>query len=145
MHKLFSTRRIVLAGASLALVGGGIALPATAVAASAAIPQQALTLAPSDSADGIGTGGDSNAENTTVAGTATGATANSVAIGCTGACEKIPTGNATGGNASADAINTGDATSVGGEGASTGGTLNKVNKQVIKNQFKANLTAKLGN
>ncbi|MFI6002212.1 hypothetical protein ACIA98_17680, partial [Streptomyces sp. NPDC051366] len=70
MFERFPTRRVVLAGASLALLGGGIALPATAMAAPTTAPQ-AITL-PQDSADGIGTGGDANAENTTVAGTATG-------------------------------------------------------------------------
>ncbi|MFF1344255.1 hypothetical protein ACFVYT_41765, partial [Streptomyces sp. NPDC058290] len=72
MFERFPTRRIVLAGASLALVGGGIALPATAMAAPVAAPQQAVSLLQDDSADGIGTGGDANAENTTVGGTATG-------------------------------------------------------------------------
>ncbi|MFG2985934.1 hypothetical protein ACGFYQ_41340 [Streptomyces sp. NPDC048258] len=143
MHKLFSTRRVVLAGASLALVGGGIALPATAMAAPAAVPQHAVTLAPSDSADGIGTGGDANAENTTVGGTATGGNANSGVGQCEGGCD-VTTGAATGGNASADAVNTGDATSVGGDGTGTGGTVSKVEKQVIKNQLKDALKAKLG-
>ncbi|MEU9304039.1 hypothetical protein AB0D48_27110, partial [Streptomyces sp. NPDC048269] len=94
-------------------------------------------------ADGIGTGGDSNAENTTVGGTATGGNANSGVGQCKGKCT-ITTGAATGGNASADAINTGDATSVGGDGTGTGGTVNKVDKQVIKKQLKADLKAKLG-
>ncbi|MEU9305246.1 hypothetical protein, partial [Streptomyces sp. NPDC048269] len=62
---------------------------------------------------------------------------------CKGKCT-ITTGAATGGNASADAINTGDATSVGGDGTGTGGTVNKVDKQVIKNQLKQDLKAKLG-
>ncbi|MFE9633564.1 hypothetical protein [Streptomyces sp. NPDC006463] len=143
MFELFSTRRVVLAGASLALVGGGIALPATAMAAPAAAPQQAVTLAPSDSADGVGTGGDSNAENTTVGGEATGGAANSGVGECKGKCE-ITTGKAQGGNASADATNLGDATSTGGDGTGTGGTVSKVNKQVIKNQIKQDLKAKLG-
>ncbi|MFB7462899.1 hypothetical protein ACFCZ1_05230 [Streptomyces sp. NPDC056224] len=144
MFERFSTRRIVLAGASLALVGGGVALPATAMAAPAAAPQQAVTLAPvDDSADGIGTGGDANAENTTVGGTATGGAANSGVGNCKGKCV-ITTGNATGGNASADATNLGDATAVGGDGTGKGGTVNKVNKQVIKNQIKQDLKAKLG-
>ncbi|MGW0754731.1 hypothetical protein, partial [Streptomyces sp. NPDC002587] len=98
MRKLFSTRRVVLAGASLALVGGGIALPATAMAASASVPQQAVALAHGDSADGIGTGGDANAENTTVGGTATGGAANSGVGSCKGKCV-ITTGKASGGNA----------------------------------------------
>ncbi|MFE9634644.1 hypothetical protein [Streptomyces sp. NPDC006463] len=144
MFERFSTRRIVLAGASLALVGGGIALPATAMAAPAAAPQQVVSLAHSDdSADGIGTGGDSNAENTTVGGTATGGAANSGVGNCKGKCV-ITTGSATGGNASADATNLGDATSVGGDGTGKGGTVSKVNKQVIKNQIKQDLKAKLG-
>ncbi|NXY99848.1 hypothetical protein HYE82_36885, partial [Streptomyces sp. BR123] len=55
------TRRIVLAGASAALVGGGIALPATAMAAPVSAPQQAVSVLPADSADGIGTSGDATA------------------------------------------------------------------------------------
>jgi hypothetical protein len=121
------TRRMVLAGASVALVGGGIALPATAIT-------------PADSADGIGTGGDANAENTTVGGTATGGNANTGVGECKGKCT-INTGNATGGNASADAINQGDATAVGGDGTGTGGT---VSKQEIKDKVKKELKAKLG-
>ncbi|MGW0396212.1 hypothetical protein ACWDYJ_36235, partial [Streptomyces sp. NPDC003042] len=120
----------------------GIALPATAMAAPAAVPQ-AVALLPADSADGIGTGGDANAENTTVGGEATGGNANSGVGECKGKCE-INTGNATGGNASADAINQGDATAVGGDGTGTGGTVNKVDKQVIKKQLKEDLKAKLG-
>ncbi|MGW0394624.1 hypothetical protein ACWDYJ_27795 [Streptomyces sp. NPDC003042] len=143
MFERFPTRRIVLAGASLALVGGGIALPATAMAAPAAVPQQAVALLPADSADGIGTGGDANAENTTVGGTATGGNADSGVGSCKGKCV-ITTGNATGGNASADAINQGDATAVGGDGTGTGGTVNKVDKKVIKKQLKEELKAKLG-
>ncbi|MEU9302047.1 hypothetical protein [Streptomyces sp. NPDC048269] len=143
MFERFSTRRVVLAGASLALVGGGIALPATAMAAPATVPQQTVTLVPSDSADGIGTGGDSNAENTTVGGEATGGNANSGVGECKGKCT-ITTGAATGGNASADAVNSGDATSVGGDGTGKGGTVNKVDKQVIKKQLKQDLKAKLG-
>ncbi|MFE6848280.1 hypothetical protein [Streptomyces sp. NPDC057686] len=45
MTKLFWNRRVVLAAASVALAGGGLALPATAMAASAA-PQHGMTLAP---------------------------------------------------------------------------------------------------
>ncbi|KOY53892.1 hypothetical protein ADK59_32840, partial [Streptomyces sp. XY332] len=121
-------------------VGGGIALPATAMAAPTAAPQQAVTLLPQDSADGIGTGGDANAENTTVGGEATGGNASTGVGNCKGKCE-IKTGNATGGDASADAINTGDATAVGGDGTGTGG---QVNKQDIKLQVKENLKQKLG-
>jgi hypothetical protein len=124
----------------VALVGGGIALPATAMAAPAAAPQQAVALTPADSADGIGTGGDANAENTTVGGTATGGNANTGVGSCKGKCT-INTGNATGGNASADAINQGDATAVGGDGTGTGGT---VSKQEIKDKVKKELKAKLG-
>ncbi|MCX5149769.1 MULTISPECIES: hypothetical protein [unclassified Streptomyces] len=138
MFERFPTRRIVLAGASLALLGGGIALPATAMAAPTTAPQT-ITL-PQDSADGIGTGGDANAENTTVGGTATGGNASTGVGSCKGKCV-ITTGNATGGNASADAVNTGDATAVGGDGTGTGG---KVNKQNIKAQVKKDLKAKLG-
>ncbi|WP_405677393.1 hypothetical protein OG239_35495 [Streptomyces sp. NBC_00868] len=144
MFELFSTRRVVLAGASLALLGGGIALPVTAMAAPAAAPQQAVSLAHGDSADGIGTGGDSNAENTTVGGEATGGAANSGVGECGGKCD-ISTGSAKGGNASADATNLGDATSVGGNGTGTGGTVSKVDTQVIKNQILQNLKAKLAN
>ncbi|MEU7556514.1 hypothetical protein AB0B01_30045 [Streptomyces sp. NPDC044571] len=143
MFQRFSTRRIVLAGASVALLGGGIALPATAMAAPVAAPQQAVSLLPADSADGIGTGGDSNAENTTVGGEATGGNANSGVTECKGACD-IKTGAATGGNASADALNQGDATSTGGDGTGTGGIVSKTEAQVIKDQVKANLKAKLG-
>jgi hypothetical protein len=92
------------------------------------------------SADGIGTGGDANAENTTVGGTATGGNANTGVGECKGKCT-INTGNATGGNASADAINQGDATAVGGDGTGTGGT---VSKQEIKDKVKKELKAKLG-
>ncbi|MFJ6941037.1 hypothetical protein [Streptomyces sp. NPDC101132] len=129
MFTLSLTRRVVLAGSSLALVGGGIALPATALASPA--PQAVVTLAPADSADGIGTGGDANAENTTAGGTATGGNANSGVGECKGKCT-VTTGNATGGNASADAYNEGDATAVGGDGTGTGGTVVKkdINKQV---------------
>ncbi|MET9964185.1 hypothetical protein ABZ128_34765, partial [Streptomyces sp. NPDC006326] len=96
-----------------------------------------------DSADGIGTGGDSNAENTTVGGNATGGNANSGVNNCEGGCD-IKTGPATGGNASADAINQGDATSVGGDGTGNGGIVSKTEAQVIKDQVKENLKAKLG-
>ncbi|MFF3859966.1 hypothetical protein [Streptomyces sp. NPDC002209] len=140
MSERFWTRRIFLAGASVALVGGGIALPATAMAAPAAAPQHAVTL-PQDSADGIGTGGDANAENTTVGGEATGGAASTGVGNCKGKCV-ITTGNARGGNASADAVNTGDATAVGGDGKGTGG---QVNKQNIKLQVKEALKQKLGN
>ncbi|MFE6843538.1 hypothetical protein [Streptomyces sp. NPDC057686] len=140
MSERFWTRRIFLAGASVALVGGGIALPATAMAAPAAAPQHAVTL-PQDSADGIGTGGDANAENTTVGGEATGGAASTGVGNCKGKCV-ITTGNARGGDASADAINTGDATAVGGNGKGTGG---QVNKQDIKLQVKEALKQKLGN
>ncbi|MET9960723.1 hypothetical protein ABZ128_17010 [Streptomyces sp. NPDC006326] len=143
MFQRFSTRRIVLAGASVALLGGGIALPATAMAAPVAAPQHVVTLAPADSADGIGTGGDSNAENTTVGGNATGGNANSGVNNCEGGCD-ITTGPATGGNASADAINQGDATSTGGNGTGNGGIVSKSTAQVIKDQVKENLKAKLG-
>ncbi|MFI6004791.1 hypothetical protein ACIA98_31030 [Streptomyces sp. NPDC051366] len=140
MSERFWTRRIFLAGASVALVGGGIALPATAMAAPTAAPQQAVNLLQDDSADGIGTGGDANAENTTVAGTAKGGDASTGVGNCKGKCV-ITTGNARGGDASADAINTGDATAVGGDGTGKGG---QVNKQNIKLQVKENLKQKLG-
>ncbi|MEU7555383.1 hypothetical protein AB0B01_24085 [Streptomyces sp. NPDC044571] len=143
MFQRFSTRRIVLAGASVALLGGGIALPATAMAAPVAAPQHAVALVQDDSADGIGTGGGSNAENTTVGGTATGGTANSGVGICKGKCT-ITTGAATGGSASADAINQGDATSVGGDGKGTGGTVNKTNKGLVKKQLKDALKAQFG-
>ncbi|MET9960725.1 hypothetical protein ABZ128_17020 [Streptomyces sp. NPDC006326] len=142
MFQRFSTRRVVLAGASVALLGGGIALPATAMAAPVAAPQHVVTLAPADSADGIGTGGDSNAENTTVGGNATGGNANSGVGNCEGGCD-ITTGPATGGKASADAINQGDATSTGGNGTGNGGIVDNV-KQVIKDKLLQNLKAKLG-
>ncbi|MFJ6940244.1 hypothetical protein [Streptomyces sp. NPDC101132] len=138
MFQRFLTRRVVLSASSLALVGGGIALPATAMAAPA--PQAVVTLAPADSADGIGTGGDANAENTTVGGTATGGNANSGVGECKGKCT-ITTGNATGGDASADAVNTGDATAVGGDGTGTGGT---VTKKDIKKEVKEQVKKKLG-
>ncbi|MFJ5553325.1 hypothetical protein [Streptomyces sp. NPDC093225] len=140
MFERILSRRIVLAGASVALVGGGIALPATAMAAPAAAPQGVVSLAHADSADGIGTSGDSNAENTTVGGTATGGSANTGGNTCKNKCTII-TGNATGGDASADAVNTGDATSVSGDATGTGGT---VSKKDIKKQAKAELKAKLG-
>ncbi|MCX5125882.1 hypothetical protein [Streptomyces sp. NBC_00347] len=138
MFKILSTRRIVLASASVALLGGGIALPATAMAAPTAVPHQAVSVLQDDSADGIGTGGDANAENTTVGGDSRGGDANSGVGSCKGKCD-IKTGNARGGDSSADAINTGDATAVGGDGTGTGGNLNKVNKQTIKNELKAKL------
>ncbi|MFE4262192.1 hypothetical protein [Streptomyces sp. NPDC056883] len=140
MFKILSTRRIVLASASVALLGGGIALPATAMAAPATAPHHAVSVLQDDSADGIGTGGDANAENTTVGGTSQGGNANSGVGNCKGKCT-INTGDARGGDSSADAINTGDATAVGGEGTGKGGNLKKVNKQTIKNQLKN----KLGN
>ncbi|MEU7555374.1 hypothetical protein AB0B01_24040 [Streptomyces sp. NPDC044571] len=143
MFQRFSTRRIVLAGASVALLGGGIALPATAMAAPVAAPQHAVALVQDDSADGIGTGGGSNAENTTAGGTATGGSANSGVGICKGKCT-ITTGAATGGSASADAINQGDATSVGGDGTGTGGIVNKTDAKVLKAQVKEQLKAKLG-
>ncbi|MGW1775380.1 hypothetical protein [Streptomyces sp. NPDC002104] len=143
MFKILSTRRIVLASASVALLGGGIALPATAMAAPTAAPQHAVSFVQDDSADGIGTGGDANAENTTVGGTSRGGDANSGVGSCKGKCT-ITTGDARGGDSSADAINTGDATAVGGDGTGKGGNLNKVNKQTVKNQVKKDLKAKLG-
>ncbi|MFJ7271562.1 hypothetical protein ACIQV3_33800 [Streptomyces sp. NPDC099050] len=141
MFKILSTRRLVLASASVALLGGGIALPATAMAAPA--PQHAVSFLQDDSADGIGTGGDANAENTTVGGTSQGGNADSGVGSCKGKCT-ITTGDARGGDSSADAINSGDATAVGGDGTGTGGNLNKVDKQVVKNQVKKDLKAKLG-
>lgn len=45
MTKLYWNRRVVLAAASVTLAGGGLALPATAMAAPAA-PQHGVTLAP---------------------------------------------------------------------------------------------------
>ncbi|MEV7420564.1 hypothetical protein [Streptomyces sp. NPDC089919] len=140
MFELSFTRRVVLAGSSLLLVGGGIALPATAMAAPAAAPQHAVTLVRGDSADGIGTSGDANAENTTVGGTATSGAASTGVGNCKGKCT-ITTGNATSGDASADAINTGDATAVSGDASGKGGT---VKKNDIKKQLKENLKAKLG-
>ncbi|MEU5809372.1 hypothetical protein [Streptomyces sp. NPDC047718] len=134
------TRRIVLAGASAALLGGGIALPATAMAAPTTTPQHAVTFLQDDSADGIGTSGDATAENTTVGGEATTGAANSGVGSCKGKCT-IVTGNAQSGNASADAINQGDATAVSGDAHGTGGT---VSKQVLKKQLKEELKAKLG-
>ncbi|MFB6524139.1 hypothetical protein ACFCWQ_39665, partial [Streptomyces sp. NPDC056401] len=116
------------------------ALPATAMAAPAAVPHHAVSAVQDDSADGIGTGGDANAENTTVGGDSRGGDANSGVGNCKGKCD-ISTGNARGGDSSADAINTGDATAVGGDGTGKGGNLNKVDKQTIKNQLKN----KLGN
>ncbi|MFI8106155.1 hypothetical protein ACIQUQ_33805 [Streptomyces sp. NPDC101118] len=136
MFQISLTRRVALAGSSLALLGGGIALPATAMAAPA--PQSVVTLAPADSADGIGTGGDANAENTTVGGEAKGGDANSGVGSCKGKCT-ITTGNATGGNASADAVNTGDATAVGGDGTGKGGTVKNIKKDI-----KAEVKKKLG-
>jgi hypothetical protein len=121
-------------------VGGGIALPATAMAAPAAAPQQAVSVLQEDSADGIGTSGDATADNTTVGGTATSGTANSGVASCDGGCD-IDTGNATSGDASADAINSGDATAVTGDATGTGGT---VTKQEIKKTLKEQLKAKLG-
>ncbi|MER5763177.1 hypothetical protein [Streptomyces sp. NPDC002082] len=144
MFKILSTRRIVLASASVALLGGGIALPATAMAAPTAVPQHAVSVLQGDSADGIGTGGDATAGNTTVGGTSQGGNADSSVGSCKGKCT-IYTGTATGGNSSADAVNTGDATAVGGEGSGQGGNLNKVNKNTVKNQLKKDLKAKLGN
>ncbi|MGW1775394.1 hypothetical protein [Streptomyces sp. NPDC002104] len=141
MFKILSTRRIVLASASVALLGGGIALPATAMAAP--VPQHVVSVLQDDSADGIGTGGDANAENTTVGGDSRGGDANSGVGNCKGKCT-IDTGDARGGDSSADAINSGDATAVGGDGTGTGGNLNKVNKQTVKNQVKKDLKAKLG-
>ncbi|MFE9631083.1 hypothetical protein [Streptomyces sp. NPDC006463] len=47
MNKITWNRRIVLAAASVTLIGGGVALPATAMAAPTA-PQHAVTLAPQD-------------------------------------------------------------------------------------------------
>ncbi|MGW1775395.1 hypothetical protein [Streptomyces sp. NPDC002104] len=141
MFKILSTRRIVLASASVALLGGGIALPATAMAAP--VPQHVVSVLQDDSADGIGTGGDANAENTTVGGDSRGGDANSGVGNCKGKCT-ITTGNARGGDSSADAINTGDATAVGGDGTGKGGNLNKVDKQTVKNQVKKDLKAKLG-
>uniref|UniRef100_A0AAU2JJ91 Uncharacterized protein n=1 Tax=Streptomyces sp. NBC_00049 TaxID=2903617 RepID=A0AAU2JJ91_9ACTN len=134
------TRRIVLAGASAALLGGGIALPATAMAAPVAAPHQAVSVLPADSADGISTSGDSNAENTTVGGSASTGAANSGVGSCKGKCV-ITTGNATSGDASADATNLGDATSVTGDAHATGGT---VSKQKIKAQIKQQVKVKLG-
>ncbi|MEV7415320.1 hypothetical protein [Streptomyces sp. NPDC089919] len=138
MFELSFTRRVVLAGSSLLLVGGGVALPATAMAAPA--PQHAVTFVQDDSADGIATSGDSNAENTTAGGTATSGDTNTGVGNCKGKCT-ITTGNATSGDASADAINTGDATAVSGDAHGTGGT---VKKNDIKKQLKENLKAKLG-
>ncbi|WP_405704086.1 hypothetical protein [Streptomyces sp. NBC_00069] len=138
MSERFWTRRIILAGASAALIGGGVALPATAMAAPTAAPQQAVTL-PQDSADGIGVGGNANAENTTVGGTARGGGASTAVGNCEGGCT-VTTGAARGGNASADAVNTGDATAVGGNGHGTGGT---VTTQDIKQEVLQNLKAKL--
>ncbi|WP_407839089.1 hypothetical protein ACE1OC_26365 [Streptomyces sp. DSM 116496] len=140
MFKILSTRRIVLASASVALLGGGIALPATAMAAPATAPHHAVSVLQDDSADGIGTGGDANAENTTVGGDSRGGDANTGVGNCKGKCD-INTGDARGGDSSADAVNTGDATAVGGDGNGKGGNLNKVNKQTFKNQLKN----KLGN
>ncbi|MEU5806668.1 MULTISPECIES: hypothetical protein [unclassified Streptomyces] len=134
------TRRIVLAGASAALLGGGIALPATAMAAPVAAPQHAVSLLPNDSADGIGTSGDADASNTTVGGEASTGAANSGVNNCDGGCD-IRTGNAQSGNASADAINQGDSTAVTGDATGTGGT---VTKQLIKKELKEQLKAKLG-
>ncbi|MEV7416644.1 hypothetical protein [Streptomyces sp. NPDC089919] len=138
MFELSFTRRALLAGSSLLLVGGGIALPATAMAAPA--PQHAVTFVQDDSADGIGTSGDANAENTTVGGDATSGAASTGVGNCKGKCT-ITTGNATSGDASADAINTGDATAVSGDATGKGGT---VKKNDIKKQLKENLKAKLG-
>ncbi|MEV7414832.1 hypothetical protein [Streptomyces sp. NPDC089919] len=139
MFEITFTRRIVLAGSSLLLLGGGVALPATAMAAPA--PQHAVTFVhQDDSADGIGTSGDTNAENTTVGGTATSGTADTGVKNCKGKCT-ITTGNATSGDASADALNSGDATSVSGDATGTGG---KVTKNNIKTQLKENLKHKLG-
>ncbi|MGW4688909.1 hypothetical protein ACWEPM_28995 [Streptomyces sp. NPDC004244] len=134
------TRRIVLASASAALLGGGIALPATAMAAPTTTPQHAVTFLQDDSADGIGTSGDATAENTTVGGEATTGAANSGVGNCDGGCD-IRTGNAQSGNASADAINQGDSTAVTGDASGTGGT---VTKQEIKQNLKEQLKAKLG-
>ncbi|MEV7416337.1 hypothetical protein [Streptomyces sp. NPDC089919] len=140
MFELSFTRRVVLAGSSLLLLGGGVALPATAMAAPA--PQHAVTFVQDDSADGIGTSGDTNAENTTVGGTATTGSANTGVGNCKGKCT-ITTGNATSGNASADALNSGDATSVSGDASGTGGKVTK-NNVSIKAQIKENLKHKLG-
>lgn len=49
MNKITWNRRIVLAAASVALIGGGVAVPATAMAATAA-PQHTATLPPGTAA-----------------------------------------------------------------------------------------------
>ncbi len=57
MFKISYSRRVLLAAASVALVGGGVALPAAAMAAPA--PQHGVTAAPQgDDEDGPGLVGD---------------------------------------------------------------------------------------
>ncbi|MFG2295519.1 hypothetical protein [Streptomyces sp. NPDC048603] len=55
MFKISCSRRVVLAAASVALIGGGVALPATAVAAVAAsaVPSPGVALAPQDGEEDI--------------------------------------------------------------------------------------------
>ncbi|MGW0394009.1 hypothetical protein ACWDYJ_24585 [Streptomyces sp. NPDC003042] len=53
MSKPFRIRRTVLAISSLALVAGGIALPATAMGASADVPQQVDTHVPGGAAEAL--------------------------------------------------------------------------------------------
>ncbi|MGW5346193.1 hypothetical protein [Streptomyces sp. NPDC004050] len=129
----------------MALVGGGIALPATAMAAPVAAPQQVASFV-QDSADGIGTSGDARAGNTTVGGEARTGAANSGVANCDGGCD-IRTGNARSGDASADAINQGDSTAVTGDAAGTGGTVTKQEliKQDLKQNLKDLIKAKIGN
>ncbi|NXY96937.1 hypothetical protein HYE82_21640 [Streptomyces sp. BR123] len=145
MFERIRARRIVLAGACVALVGGGIALPATAMAAPVAAPQQVVSVLQDDSADGIGTSGDATAGNTTVGGEAKSGTANSGVADCDGGCD-IRTGNARSGDAGADAVNTGDATAVTGDATGTGGTVSKQElvKQELKQNLKDLLKAKIG-